>query len=74
MKIFKKIKNLLKKDEKFAVATIIRTEGSSPRETGAKMIILENGETFGTIGGDCAERAVKDIALLIMERGKKPKI
>ncbi|MBS3815171.1 MAG: XdhC family protein [Hadesarchaea archaeon] len=61
--VFQKINELLSKGEKFAVATIVNVEGSSPRGAGAKMIIRENGDTFGSIGGDCAERAVVDEAL-----------
>ncbi|KXA97038.1 hypothetical protein AKJ37_03855 [candidate division MSBL1 archaeon SCGC-AAA259I09] len=69
--VFKKIEKLLEENKEFAVATVIRTEGSSPRKTGAKMIVHENGETFGTIGGGCAERAAKDVALLTLEEGKR---
>ena len=44
--------------QKVAVATIVRTYGSTPREVGAKMIILEDGTTIGTVGGGCGEAEV----------------
>lgn len=69
-KIFQKINELLEDGERFAVATIVRSEGSSPRNAGAKMIVLENGRTFGSIGGDCAERGAKDAALKSLEDGE----
>jgi len=62
-RIFRKITELLAKGETFAVATIIKAEGSTPRGAGAKMIIHTDGATFGTIGGDCAEAAVVSEAL-----------
>lgn len=70
-KNLRKMKNLLEKGQKFAVATIISTEGSSPRSAGAKMIIKENGSTEGSIGGDYAEEAVVDRALNALNEGEK---
>lgn len=46
-----------------AVATVIATSGSTPRKAGAKMLIGRDGETFGTIGGGCAEAQVKLAAI-----------
>ncbi len=66
-----KMKNLLEKGQKFAVATIISTEGSSPRNEGTKMIIKENGSTEGSIGGDYAEEIVVDRALNALDEGEK---
>ena len=68
--IFQKISELIAKGETFAVATIIRTEGSTPRKPGAKMIILQNGSTIGTIGGDCVESAAVAEALKAMKENK----
>ncbi|MDR2359696.1 MAG: XdhC family protein [Oscillospiraceae bacterium] len=38
-----------------ALLTVVRTDGSTPREEGARMIIFSDGSTFGTIGGGCSE-------------------
>ncbi|MBS4024883.1 MAG: XdhC family protein [Clostridia bacterium] len=46
-----------------ALATIVKTMGSTPRKAGAKMIINGIGQTFGTIGGGCGEAEVKVTAL-----------
>jgi len=43
---------------KAAVATIVGTKGSTPREVGAKMLIHEDGKILGTIGGGCMEAEV----------------
>jgi xanthine dehydrogenase accessory factor len=39
----------------FAVATVVRTQGSTPQVVGAKMLIDDLGRTFGTLGGGCVE-------------------
>jgi xanthine/CO dehydrogenase XdhC/CoxF family maturation factor len=47
----------------FAVATIIATKGSTPRKTGAKMLVFPGGRFLGTIGGGCGEGEVLEEAL-----------
>jgi xanthine dehydrogenase accessory factor len=56
--IFEELEHLLRADEKVATATVVRTQGSTPREVGAKMLIRPSGETAGTIGGGCGEAEV----------------
>ena len=50
-----------------AVATIIRTAGSVPREVGAKMLIHPEGRHKGTVGGGCGEADVMRAALDVMQ-------
>jgi xanthine dehydrogenase accessory factor len=38
--------------------TITKKSGSAPRGTGTKMLVDENGETIGTVGGGDAERKI----------------
>lgn len=40
------------------LATIVQAEGSVPRAIGAKMLVLQGGESRGTIGGGALEAAV----------------
>src|ERR687885_2365431 len=49
-----------------AVATIVRTRGSSPREVGARMLVRPDGGTDGTVGGGCGEAEVWRTALEVM--------
>ena len=44
--------------KRLAVATIISTSGSTPQETGAKLLVLEDGTMMGTVGGGCVEADV----------------
>jgi xanthine dehydrogenase accessory factor len=49
---------LLAEGKPFVLATIISTRGSVPREVGAKMVVPQEGQPFGTIGGGCGEGEV----------------
>jgi xanthine dehydrogenase accessory factor len=55
----------------FAVATVVRVEGSSSARRGSKAIIDADGKlVFGWIGGGCAESAVRSEALRCLELGQ----
>jgi xanthine/CO dehydrogenase XdhC/CoxF family maturation factor len=49
-----------------ALATVIRTKGSTPRKVGAKMIIYADRTIAGTIGGGCGEGEVIEIAMHVI--------
>jgi xanthine dehydrogenase accessory factor len=42
----------------FVVATVIDTQGSTPRKVGAKMVVAADGRTFGTVGGGAVESKI----------------
>jgi xanthine dehydrogenase accessory factor len=54
---------LLAREESFALATIIDSRGSTPRHTGASMLVRADRSITGTIGGGPLEAAVIDSAL-----------
>lgn len=56
--------------QKAALATVIRTKGSTPRKVGAKMIVYSDGFIEGTIGGGCGEGEVIDKAMEVMATGR----
>ena len=56
-----------------ALCTVVHTKGSTPRKVGAKMLVYENGEIYGTIGGGELEKSVIKDALQQM-RERKPKL
>ncbi|HLR68077.1 XdhC family protein [Virgibacillus alimentarius] len=66
---YEKVMSARKESKRAAVATIIRTKGSIPRETGAKMIIYSDGDIDGTIGGGCGEGEVIEKSFAVIERG-----
>lgn len=57
----KEIKNIIRQydqtppEEKLALATVVRVEGSSYRRMGARMLVSENGNWVGGISGGCLE-------------------
>ena len=49
--------------------TAVKKEGAGPVEVGKKMIVLESGLTYGTVGGGAIEYyAVNKAKLLVKER------
>ncbi|HTM07417.1 MAG TPA: XdhC family protein [Verrucomicrobiae bacterium] len=70
--IYHQMKDFLDKGETLAVATIVSTKGSTPREVGAKMVVTAWGEILGTIGGGCGEADVKREAIEVI-RTRKPR-
>jgi xanthine/CO dehydrogenase XdhC/CoxF family maturation factor len=52
-----------------AVATIVRTKGSTPREVGARMIVRADGQIRGTVGGGCGEADVWSAAMEVLAQG-----
>lgn len=53
------------------VATVVQVQGSVPREVGAKMLIRQDGELLGTIGGGAGEAKVIQQAARVIKTGAK---
>lgn len=70
MEFFDKVMSVQKAGKKAAVATVIRTKGSTPRSTGAKMLIFSNGDIYGTIGGGCGGGEVIEKSFMVIEKGR----
>ena len=72
--IFEKLEELKHQGVDAALATIVETSGSTPREVGAKMILCADGTTFGSVGGGCGENEVKSAALRSLLGTKAPEL
>ena len=57
-KILEEANDWIKTNQKVVLATVIQTWGSSPRPTGSRMIVNENGDFSGSVSGGCVESAV----------------
>ena len=68
--IYQKIAGLLSEGRSLALASVIRVEGSAPRRAGAKMVVCEDGRSYGTIGGGCLESYVVHEARKTLEEGR----
>ena len=56
-------------DETVALCVLVRARGSTPQRAGAKMLVLLDGKTIGTLGGGCVEAEVRSKALEQMAAG-----
>ena len=62
--IHRKVVEFTEGGREFAVALVLKAEGSTPREAGAKAVIDEGGIIWGTVGGgkveaECQRRAIE---------------
>jgi xanthine dehydrogenase accessory factor len=65
---YSKAADLAGQGRSFAVATVVRVEGSSSAKQGSKAIIDSQGKiVLGWVGGGCAESAVRNEALRCIE-------
>lgn len=63
------MKALREAGRRFAVATIVRTHGSTPQVPGAKLVLAEDGTFVGTLGGGCVEADAIDAARTVLAEG-----
>ena len=67
---YNKAAELAAHSESFAIATVIRVEGSSSAARGSKALIDSYGKLLaGWVGGGCAESAVRSEAIKSLETG-----
>ncbi len=70
--IYREITRIRDQGGEAALATVISTSGSTPREEGAKMLVRPDGSISGTIGGGSIELQVIKEAIEVI-REAKPK-
>lgn len=63
MNLLNEIERVRQSEKNGALCIIVQTKGSSPRKVGAKMIVTEDGNIIGTIGGGNLEKKVIENAL-----------
>lgn len=68
-RLYEAIAELAAQGEIAAVATIVHTRGSTPREVGARMIVRQSGDVLGTVGGGCGEAEVWSEAMDVLAGG-----
>ena len=70
-KILEEANTWIKSKEKVVLATVIQTWGSSPLQTGSKMIINEKGNFSGSVSGGCVETSVIKESIDLIKSKKK---
>ncbi len=67
--VFRAAVEELEQDRPMVVATVIKTSGSTPQKSGAKLLVREDGSGVGTLGGGCVEGDIWFAAQELLKRG-----
>jgi xanthine dehydrogenase accessory factor len=67
--LFHYMQDLRRSGRAFAVATVVRTHGSTPQVAGAKLVVDADGKFVGTLGGGCVEADAMEAAKEVMAKG-----
>ena len=68
--IYEAALDALQRGQSVALAVVIETSGSAPRDPGAKMLVHADGRTIGTVGGGPSEAWVIEEARQALSDGK----
>ena len=68
--IFQALAELERTHEPAALCTVVKSEGSTPRHTGSKMLVYADGRFIGTVGGGDLEHRVMDEAWMALADGQ----
>jgi xanthine dehydrogenase accessory factor len=67
--LFEELVRRRARGERMVLATVVRVQGSTPREAGARMLLLADGSICGTVGGGVREADVIAAARELLVRG-----
>ncbi len=67
--IYQAITELDKNNEAAVLCTVVKSEGSTPRHVGSKMLVYPDGKFIGTVGGGELENRVHKAALESLKSG-----
>jgi xanthine dehydrogenase accessory factor len=68
--LYEKVSEALSRGEQVVIATVVETRGSTPQRSGAKLIVLADGQMIGTVGGGCVEAEVWAQAREVLRQGR----
>jgi xanthine dehydrogenase accessory factor len=68
--IYQALLELEKNNEPAALCTVVKSEGSTPRHVGSKMLVYPDGKFIGTVGGGDLEHRVLDEAWMAISDGQ----
>ena len=72
MPVFRRLVDAIEAEGAAALVTLIRVEGSSPREAWTRMVVRPSGGFHGTIGGGALEWQALAAAQAALARGRGP--
>ena len=68
--IFQALAELEQTHEPAALCTVVKSEGSTPRHVGSKMLVYADGRFLGTVGGGELENRVRQVAAQTLKDGQ----
>ena len=68
--IYQALYELEKNNGSAALCTVVKSEGSTPRHVGSKMLVYPDGKFIGTVGGGDLEHRVLDEAWMAISEGQ----
>jgi xanthine dehydrogenase accessory factor len=66
----RRAQELAERGEPFATATVVRVERPTSAKPGNVALVLADGTIEGFVGGDCADRSVREYALKAIDTGE----
>ena len=70
LELYEDMVRLTRRGEPFALATVVAHGGSSPRKSGAKMLVRGDGSSLGTVGGGRIEQETMQAARAALADGE----
>lgn len=70
MEFYEQLLKAKRENKLYATATVVSTEGNTPRKAGAKMLLLADGTMFGSVGGGVVEKQTIADCLTAMKTGE----
>lgn len=65
--VLEQVQNWITRGKRVALATVIATERSTPRDPGAALAVNEDGEVVGSVSGGCVEASIVTEALEVLK-------
>ena len=69
MEFYEQLLKAKKENKVYAVATVVKTEGNTPRKPGAKMLVFADGRIEGSVGGGIVEKQAAADCMTAMKTG-----
>ena len=70
MEFYEQVLKAKQENKVYALATVVKTEGNTPRSAGAKMLVFADGSIVGSVGGGIVEKQACADCLTAMKTGQ----
>ena len=70
MEFYEQVLKAKQENKVYAVATVVKTDGNTPRKPGAKMLVFADGSIVGSVGGGIVEKQATEDCLAAMKTGE----